>query len=272
MSTPASEVDLIAAEPAGLDGTQAIRRAVTMLKIIASGGRAGVTLSQVSKTLQLPRSTTHRILKCLANEGLIDQEPTQHSYSIGPLAHELGLAVVRDFHGTTQWTALVDTVAQRTRHTTYLLARSGTDSVCVHKAESRGALRVVPVDVGQRRPLGVGAGALALLSSFEPPEIARIARSIAPSLHRYTQLSADIVIQDALAAKERGFAVSRGRVFSEVVGIGFVLPPATEARLAISIAAPASVMNPEAIAQLATTMQTTIDAAIQHLKPVRGWK
>lgn len=271
MSTPAGEVDLPAAESVALDGTQAIRRAVTMLKIIASGGRAGVTLSQVSKTLQLPRSTTHRILKCLTAEGLIDQDPTQHGYSVGHLAYELGLAVVRDFHGTTPWSALVDLVAQRTKHTAYLLARSGTDSVCVHKAESRGALRVVPVDVGQRRPLGVGAGALAMLSSFAPADIARIARSIGPSLYRYT-LSADIVIQDALAAKERGFAVSRGRVFSEVVGIGFVLPPTAEGRLAISIAAPASVMTAETIVQLAATMRTTIDAAIQQLKATGGCK
>lgn len=272
MSELAGDIEVAVTEPAGLDGTQAIRRAVTILKIIASGGRAGVTLSHVSKTLQLPRSTTHRILKCLAAEGLIDQDPTQHGYSVGHLAYELGLAVVRDFHGTTQWSALVDTVAQRTRHTAYLLARSGTDAVCVHKAESRGALRVVPVDVGQRRPLGVGAGALALLASFEPADIARIARSLVPSLYRYTQLTADLVIQDALCAKERGFAVSRGRVFSEVVGIGFVLPPINAARLAISIAAPASVMNPDTIGQLVTTMRTTIDAAVQQLKPLGGYR
>jgi DNA-binding IclR family transcriptional regulator len=203
---------------------------------------------------------------------LIEQEPTQHSYSIGHLAHELGLAVVRDFHGTTQWSALVDTVAQRTRHTAYLLARSGTDSVCVHKAESRGALRVVPVEVGQRRPLGVGAGALALLSSFEPADITRIVKSIAPSLCHYAQLNADVIIQDALAAKQRGFAVSRGRVFDEVIGIGFLLPPTTAAQLAISIAAPASLMNADTIAQVATTIRTTIDSAIQQVKSAGGRK
>lgn len=262
MSSPAGKAASPAKAAATLDGTQAIRRAVSMLKIIASGGRAGITLSHVSKAMQLPRSTTHRILKYLAAEGLIEQEPTHHGYSIGPLAFELGLAVVRDFHGTTQWSGLVDTVAQRTKHTAYLLARSGTDSVCIHKAESRGALRVVPVDVGQRRPLGVGAGSLALLSSFEPDEIVRIVSSIAPSLSRYPHLSADIIIQDALTAKERGFAVSRGRVFSEVVGIGFVLPPTTQGRVAMSIAAPASMLDAEMIVRLAATIRTSIDAAL----------
>ncbi len=112
-----------------------------------------------------------------------------------------------------------------------------------------------------------------MLSSFEPADIARIAKSIAPSLYRYTQLSADTIVQDTLAAKERGFAVSRGRVFSEV-GSASASSCRRQPRddSLSSIAAPASIMNADTIAQLAATMRTTIDAAIQQLKTSGGCK
>jgi DNA-binding IclR family transcriptional regulator len=255
---PVRKIETPALEAAGLDGTQAIRRAVTILKIIASGRDPGVTLAHVSKTIQLSRSTTHRILKCLVAERLIEQEPQEHRYTIGRLAYELGLSVVRDFHVTTEWTHFVDTVARLTNHTAYLLARSGTDAVCIQKADGRGLLRVVPVDVGQRRPLGVGAGAIALLSTFGPAEIERIVQSITPSLHQFPNLTPERVISDALEAKKRGFSISRGRVFNEVVGLGFMLPTTAESHLAVSIAAPASAVSEERLEQLAKAIRAAI--------------
>lgn len=248
------------AEAANLDGTQAIRRAVAMLKIIASGRHPGVTMSHVSEAMDLSRSTTHRILKCLQQEGLIEQDAAEHGYTIGRLTYELSLSVVRDYHTASTWSHLVESVARRTNHTTYLLARSGSDAVCIQKADGRAMLRVIPVDVGQRRPLGVGAGAMALLSSFERAEIERIVRSIGPPLRQFPNLTSATVIKDALAAKELGYAVSRGRVFDQVVGLGFLLPKQSETQLAISIAAPASSVDEPGLAKLASVIKAEIAA------------
>jgi DNA-binding IclR family transcriptional regulator len=253
---------------AGLDGTQTIRRSVVMLKIIASHRWPGVTLSSIAKVMQLSRSTTHRILKCLLAEQLIERRADGHFYTIGRLAYELSLSVVRDFHGSLQWNSLVNNVVRRTNHTTQLLARSGIEAVCIQKAEGRSTLWVTPVDVGQRRPLGVGAGALALLSGFEPAEIERIVRTISPTLHQFPNLSADLLVKDALEARERGYSISRGRVYPEVVGVGLLLPSASESQLAISIAAPASMVDNDGLARLAESIKSEVAAlAEQPRKP-----
>lgn len=244
-----------------LDGTQAIRRAVAMLKIIASGTFPGVTLSDVAETMRLSRSTAHRILRCLVNEGLVEQDSVHNHYTIGRLAFELSLASARDFHGASGWNRVVESVARRTNHTTYLLARSGVDAVVIQKAEGRASLRVVPVDVGQRRALGVGAGALALLSSFDPPEIERIIQAVTPSLSQFPNLTPRILLQDALAARSRGYAISRGRVFNEVVGLGVALPAPNAGQLAISLAMPASAVDDTALIELARIMKQEIATA-----------
>jgi DNA-binding IclR family transcriptional regulator len=262
-STSAGKTPLTATTgtPPGLDGTQAIRRAVAMLKIIASATFPGVTLSDVAETMRLSRSTAHRILRCLVNEGLVEQDAVHNYYTIGRLAFELSLASTRDFHGGSGWSRVVESVARRANHTTYLLARTGVDAVVIQKAEGRASLRVVPVDVGQRRPLGVGAGALALLSSFEPPEIERIIQAVTPSLGPFPNLNPTVLLQDALAARARGYAISRGRVFNEVVGLGVALPAPNVGQLAISLAMPASLVDDNALIELARIIKQEIATA-----------
>ncbi len=55
---------------ANTDGTQAIRRAAAILRRIGQANSRGVGPSTIAEALDLPRSTTHRILKCLVEEGL----------------------------------------------------------------------------------------------------------------------------------------------------------------------------------------------------------
>lgn len=234
---------LTSPEANGMDGTQAIRRAIAMLKVVATRGVGGITHGEVADAMQLSRSTAHRILKALVDEGLLDQNESQSRYTIGRLAYELSLSTAADYHATLGWNRAVDAVARRTDHTAYLIARSGLDAICVQKAEGRGPLRVIPVDVGQRRPVGVGAGGIALLSGFETHVIERVGAAIGPTLKQFPDITQKQLVQDALDAKRQGYSVSRGRVFSEVVGVGVLIPLGKEPKLALSIAAPASLMD-----------------------------
>jgi DNA-binding IclR family transcriptional regulator len=248
----------------GFDGTQAIRRAVAILKVIASSRYPGVTLDDVSSAMQLSRSTTHRILKCLAAEGLVDQDDSKRRYTIGRLTYDLSLSVVHDFEFAAQWSGLVDRIAQRTMHTSYLLARSGIEAVCIQKVESRAALRMIPVDVGQRRPLGVGAGALAILAGFEPAEIQSIVNNIKPLLRGFPKLTAERIFRDAIETRERGYSISKGRVIAESVGIGMLLPDAKGPHLAVSIAAPRSAVSDQDIKEIASIMQAELTASAER--------
>src|SRR5581483_4037183 len=86
------------------------------------------------EAIGLSRSTTHRILTCLTDEGLLEADQKRR-YSIGPLTYELSLCGLGDYHSTARYSELVSVVARRTGHTAYLLARSGGDAVCLQRAE-----------------------------------------------------------------------------------------------------------------------------------------
>jgi len=231
------------------DGTQAIRRAAAILRHIATGPRSGMTLREVSEAIELSRSTAHRMLKCLLDERLVDQVEGTRSYVIGGLTFELGLAATDHQLEVMRWRATVEELSRQTGATIYLMGRSSNDAVCLLKCEGSSVVRVIPVEVGQRRPLGVGAGATALLAATSTADAERVLEAIAPELGRHTWIGMEQVRHNMEAARRSGFAESRGTVAEGVYGLGAAIPnPHGPATLALSLAAHESLATPERIA------------------------
>jgi DNA-binding IclR family transcriptional regulator len=244
-----------------VDGTQAIRRAAAILRHIGQSNSQGVGLAALTEALQLARSTTHRILKCLVEEGLVNHDQANRRYVIGRLAYELGLAVTGDALDIARWRVAVDRVAQRTGVTAYLMSRSGIEATCVLKTDGSAVIRVIPVDVGQRRFLGVGAGSTALLAALDAVTSERIVQTIAPSLGNYPGLSEAVIRRIVDETRKTGFAVSKSNVVRDVLGIGMAIPKSDGIpSLALSIAALASQTNDKTIATWKQIIKQEIDA------------
>lgn len=226
----------IPTEAAGADGTQSIRRAAAILQRIArvSTGTQP-TLADISASVGLSRSTTHRMLKSLVETRLASYDPVSRSYGIGLLAYELGLAVPDPTLGFSQLQLAVDRIARRTKATTYLMRRSGMEAVCVHKADGTSVVRVMPVLVGQRRLLGMGAGATALLAGLDDDFIA----TVMVALQRETPgFSAQSLVDLIAQTRQTGFSISQGRVYQSVYGLGIAIPAeGGPPEFAVSIAA-----------------------------------
>jgi DNA-binding IclR family transcriptional regulator len=229
------------------DGTQAIRRAASILRQIAKTPQTGSTLRELSEAMELSRSTTHRILKCLVSEKLVAQSDDARRYSIGELAAELGLAVKGRKDVILTWRPAIEALARDTGATTYLMGRSGSESVCLDKAEGSSVIRVIPVEVGQRRPLGLGAGATAILAAMLEPECEATIAAIEPYLHRYGRATADDLRKAVAETRATGFAESWGKVVDGVYGLGIAVPSDKGGMLALSIATHQSLATEENI-------------------------
>lgn len=207
------------------EGTQAIRRAAAILQRIARVSENSTpTLGEISRSLNLPRSTTHRILKCLTETGLAAYDPESRQYGIGLLTYELGLVVADQVLDLVPWRAAADRIAGRSGATTYLMHRSGNEAVCVHKAEGTSVIRVIPVEVGQRRYLGVGAGATALLATLDDKAVSRILGTIEGELGQYANLTVENILESVNEARNTGFAMSRSRAYRSIFGMGTAIP------------------------------------------------
>ena len=248
---------------AGIGGAQAIRRALEVVRAVAQIQRSGASLSRVAHATGLSTSTAFRILRSLSEERLLRYDDAGRCYRVGPLAFELGLAALSEAQVRANWRDAIDYIARETRHTTYLMGRSDSEAVCLLCVQGSTAIRAMPVDVGQRLPLGIGAGSLAILSNLDDEEIGVIMAANASRLDLFPggRLQAKKIPQRIELTRRRGYAVSSGTVALGVVGVGVAVPSQDGlAQLAISVSTVGNKIDPAEAKQIASIISATIEA------------
>ena len=251
-------------DEAATSGTQAIRRAAAVLRALGKAGPEGATLAEVARNCALARSTAHRILRCLVEERLACEPGADKRYRMGELVHELSLAPSASALEVAHWRPVVATISRRTGATAYLMRRSGVEAVCLAKADSQALMRFVPVEVGQRRLLGVGAGATTLLAALDKEHCEQVIALIAPGLRAYPRLNEGSVRNAVRMTRKTGFAVSQGTVVADGFGMGVAVPSAGGAPyLALSIAAHSSVVTESVIGEWKRILAQELKAGLE---------
>jgi DNA-binding IclR family transcriptional regulator len=217
-------------------GTQSIERVVGMLRVVASRGRNGMRLGDVATASGLPTSTCFRMLQRLEVEGLVERHPVTRKYFLGPLLHELGLLARPRVQLAAYCEPVLAEIAEETKDTVYLSERRGVEAVCTARALGDYPIKALTLDVGIRRPLGVGAGGLAILCALPADEAHEI---IDANAQRYAKLSALDPARVKAAVDEgraRGFAFLDSAVVAGTAAVGVALPAGNPVA-AISVAA-----------------------------------
>ena len=88
--------------------------AASLLRALAKAGPEGATLAEVARGEALPRSTVHRMLRCLVEERLVAEPGDDKRYRMGELIHELSLAPSASGLEVSHWRAAVTATARRT--------------------------------------------------------------------------------------------------------------------------------------------------------------
>lgn len=253
----------------GTAGAQAIRRAMDVVRAVAQFQRSGATLSRIAHATGLSTSTAHRILRSLTEERLLRHDGASRSYRLGLLAFELGLATQGESQVQGFWRETIAEIAGKTRLTTYLMARSDCEAVCLLCEQGTMRIRAMPVEVGQRLPLGIGAGSLAILATLPDAEVAGVMAANQPRFALFPGGAEQAAsIPDRVAEGRRdGFATSRGSVADGLVGVGVpVLPRRGLLQLAISVSAVADVIDPAEARGIATVIDTAIRARLAQAR------
>jgi len=155
------------------DGTQSIRRTICLLRELIGSNRRGSSSSELAARTGLDRSTARRILQCLVGEDLLAFDADTRRYHFGHLAYDMGLAASERLDLPQICKPALARIADDTGDTVFLMIRSGDEAVCADRAVGSYPIQTLIVDVGTRRPLGIGAGSLAILSAL-PDDVAEL--------------------------------------------------------------------------------------------------
>lgn len=234
-------------------GTQSIERAVSLLRVIASRGRRGMRIADVVATAGLAHATCFRMLQCLQAEGLVDKDAHTRKYFLGPLVHELGLLARPRYRLSELCDGALRTLAEQTQDTVYLSERSGLEAVCTARHSGDYPIKALPLDVGIRRPLGVGAGGLAILAALDPDEAESVLRINGPRYEAFGGLTVARLRAELAASRARGHSFLDSVATPGSAALGVALP-GEPVVAAISVAAISGRMPAARHAELAASI------------------
>jgi len=228
------------------DGTQSIRRTVSLLRELIESNRRGASSSELAARAGLDRSTARRMLQCLVDEGLLAFDADTRRYYFGHLAYDIGLAASERLDLPQLCKPALARIADDTGDTVFLMIRSGDEAVCADRAVGSYPIKTFTVEVGTRRPLGIGAGSLAMLSAL-PEDVAELVlKHNAPRIGAYDGMTLERLRRMMQQARQQGYVamdvieVPGARTVGVAITTGTGRPVA-----ALSVAAISMRMTPE---------------------------
>jgi len=240
-------------------GAQSIQRAISLLWYIAKRNERGVALSRIARQSGMNVSTVHRILSVLIQEGLVTRDPDSKLYHLG-----FGLSLLGDaahqYSIRNEFRTLLEHIAKETGDTVFLLIRSGNDALCIDRVEGKFPIRTVPIDVGVRRPLGIGAGSLALIAFLPDDQFETLFSANAP---HYNRKNKHITFKDirklATVSRKAGYVVSKGLFHEGVTSVGIpILSRRKEVIASITVSSISQRMNQKRCQQIFRLVEEAI--------------
>lgn len=206
-----------AVEPASGE-SNAVQKVCAVLR--ALGAHAPQRLTELAASAGLNKVTVLRILETLVQEGFVQRTPDGKAYAPGRESLAFAASLKRPDDVRELGRASLVRLAGLSGDTALLSVRSGVESVCVDRQVGSFPIRANYLTVGSRRPLGVGAGSMALLA-FLPDREREAVLGVLPSrLGAYPQVSVERIGAELARAQATGYAMLLDFVIDKMGAIG----------------------------------------------------
>ena len=154
---------------------QSLTRGLSILEALAKA-EAGVSLTDIAQRVQLPVSTTHRLLSTLEKMGYVYQSEELSRWYVGLQAFTVGAGFLanRDFVGQSH--VYMRRLMEQSGETANLAILDGTEAVFIAQVQCREMMRIL-VKLGSRVPLhasGVGKAIFAALPDEQIDAILKV--------------------------------------------------------------------------------------------------
>ena len=251
-------------------GTQSIQRALAVLRILATAGRTGLGVTEISIEAGLTRPTTHRILSVLVAEGIVQQRPGTRRYVLGEQIPLLALSArTRD--------PLLDIVRPHLRaavaefgDTGFFTRNVGLETICVERQLGTFPIQALAWDVGERRPLGVSNAGIAILSCMQPEATREVLAKNRSRFSRYG-VSSQAILHEVVMARAKGFAARATSLIPGVSSVSVTIrSPSGAAQGALSITPIPRRMSPKRADEIVARLRTHAEAIESELRRAAG--
>ena len=226
----------------------AVKSSDRTLEVLEALATRRSTLGELARTLGIPKSSLHGILRTMAERGWVEQHGT--GYKLGLKALEVGAAYLDADDAVDVQGQILDRLAAEFGETVHLGRLDGPFVVYVAKRESVHPLRLYS-SIGRRLPAHATALGKALLAERPPDELPATLQRL--TAHTITDRAALVAELEAIRA--RGYAVDREENTEGIVCVARTMPTGD----AISLSVPATRIDDALIVRIAAALHDARD-------------
>jgi IclR family KDG regulon transcriptional repressor len=188
---------------------QTIERAAKILDLVAQSSQ-GISVSDLSDALKLPKGTVHRLLLSLAYFGYIKQDMKTKKYLLGLKLLELGNLIANQLDFRKLAEPLLKDLVESSRETVHMVIIDNNEIVYIDKIEteqSTGGLKMSSM-VGSRNHAHSCAVGKVLLSYFSEEEINNLIKEKGLPRRTAQTITTRLRLKEQLAIiKKQGYAI-----------------------------------------------------------------
>lgn len=246
-----------------------IERALTVLEFLAQSNR-GFSISEMSRKLGIPKSSTHLILATLERRGFLEKNSQNGRYCFGVGLVGLSRCALENLNLREEARPFLKWLMQKTRLTVHMAVLERNEAIVVEKIEAPGSVRLATW-IGRRLDVNCTGVGKSLLSCLPEDEFERVVRAKTFARHNgRTVISISALEREIARIRQLGYAFD-----DEEDEIGFrcvgapIMGECQEGVAAISVAGTIGEIPDERVASLANTVKEVAARISSRLSEVR---
>ncbi len=223
-------------------------------------------VSDLARRLGIAKSTAHRLLATLTDEGLLEQDGSSGRYRLGLAVFDMAAAAQSmDLHEAVL--SPMTELRNRTGETVQVAVLDGREVVYVERLDSPNTLRLF-LEVGRRNSAHSTGCGKALLACLAPDQLERVLKGWTLTSKTPHTITGHVALRADLAeSRRRGYAVNRRESEAGVISVAAPIRDISgRAVAAISVAGPAERLEPHELqlAQVTMEVAATVSRRLGH--------
>jgi len=238
-------------------GTNMVNSVLKAVKILGIIGRSKpLGISEISRMLEIPKSSTHNLLQTLESEGFVERNEDTNKYNLGTRLIELGYRAQNDLAICRIAKPYLNGINQETDETVHLTLLDDDEVLYVDCVESKRRMRTYSV-IGIKAPLYCTAVGKAILAELPEIHIKQIINS--KGLARLTDktiTNENNLFQDLSDTRERGYSIDNKEHEDQLICVGAAIRDVNgEVFASLSVSGPSDRMTEERIVHIGSLIK-----------------
>jgi DNA-binding IclR family transcriptional regulator len=190
----------------GIPNSTAVQRALSVLEQLDSS-RRGLNISEISRQLEIPKSSAHVIVVTLERLGYVQRKPDSLNYRLGLKAYGLGRGMMKNLSIAEVALPHLRVLVDQIHLPAHLAIPDGDQGVFIQKVDAPGLIKI-DTYVGRRMDLHcTGVGKVILAYGAEEAVERTLAKQVYIRHTRNTITSSRALRRELARVRQLGYAV-----------------------------------------------------------------